>query len=187
MRKLFLTLTLHIANKAASLAAGVGSDGRYKGTDTGFAAANTALKHQTSQPQYGVSEDGRKKALLAATMSINRGKAKHSPIGTPPLSSKAIQATRVKRLNMPAEMFTEHPPVEIEKEYERYQAALHASAISMAKQLYKLEQNKAAVRVQKLHKMCSFTFQIIADNVQDSCRRQAYLSRFERSCATAGS
>ena len=78
-------------------------------------------------------------------MSINRGKAKNSPVGTPPLSSKAIQATRIKRLNMPAEMFTEHPPVQIEKDVERYQAALHASAISMAKQLYKLEQQKASV------------------------------------------
>lgn len=138
------------AFKAATLAAGVNSDGyRSKGTDTGFAAANTALKHQNTQPtqpNFGVSEDGYQKALLAATMSINRHKVKNSPVGTPPISSKAVSATRLKRIpNMGPEMFTEHPPVEIEKEVDRYQAALHASSISMAKQLYKLEQQKASV------------------------------------------
>ena len=118
---------------------------RYKGTDTGHSAASLAYNAKPQERYAGVSEDGRKKALLAATMSINRGNARNSPIGTPPLSSKAIQATRIKKFNMAPEMFTEHPPVEIEAEVQRYQDALHASAVSMAKQLYKLEQDKINV------------------------------------------
>ncbi|KAJ9663407.1 Eisosome assembly protein [Coniosporium apollinis] len=138
----------------------------------GNSAANIAMREKGLSPQldYGYTEDGHKKALMAATGALS-GRQRAGSTPTQPnlypdqansahnalnaargsvrdanrLGSAAMEAARVKNLgkNMPREMFTEHPPVAIEVEEKRHQEALHASAISMAKKMYELTQARA--------------------------------------------
>ena len=58
--------------------------------------------------------------------------------------SAALEAARVQHLgdNVPREMFTEHPPVKLEAEEKRRKDAIHASAVSMAKQMNDVIQKK---------------------------------------------
>ena len=107
--------------------------------------------HQTSRtragsmpapppPQYPDSQNSTKNALNAAVKS-------HRTSGMAPdgWDSEANQAARIKNLGgrMDREMFGEHPPVEPELEEQRHQAALRASAVSMAKQMYEYQARAA--------------------------------------------
>ena len=79
-------------------------------------------------------------ALNAATVS-HRGSAKSpqpTQTASPQFSDPALQAARIQNIgkNVAPEMWTERPPVEIELEEQRQKAALRASAVSMAKQMY---------------------------------------------------
>ena len=79
-------------------------------------------------------------ALNAATVS-HRGSTKSpqpAQAASPQFSDPALQAARVQNIgkNVAPEMWTERPPVEIELEEQRQKAALRASAVSMAKQMY---------------------------------------------------
>lgn len=79
-------------------------------------------------------------ALNAATVS-HRGSTKSpqpAQTASPQFSDPALQAARVQNIgkNVAPEMWTERPPVEIELEEQRQKAALRASAVSMAKQMY---------------------------------------------------
>lgn len=85
---------------------------------------------------YTLPEGERHGAMLAAT---NLAKPGSDRIG-----SAAMEASRVKNINMSREMFTEHPPLKIEVEEQRRQDALKASNAVLAKQLYNLELNKNA-------------------------------------------
>ena len=146
----------------------------------GNSAATQALKNKSLSPQldYGYTQDGRSKALMAATGAVGRSHSTVAPPTGPPiypdaansahnalnaatvahrpstrqtnrdsdrLDSDAMEAARVKHIgqNLPREMWTEHPPVEIEVEEKRRQAALRASAISMAKGMYDYQQRHA--------------------------------------------
>lgn len=139
----------------------------------GNSAANIAMREKNLVPQldYGYTEDGHKKALMAATGALS-GRQRAGSTPTQPnlypdqansahnalnaargsvrdanrLGSAAMEAARVKNLgkNMPREMFSEHPPVAIEVEEKRHQEALHASAVSMAKKMYEITQARAA-------------------------------------------
>ena len=84
-------------------------------------------------PAYPDSRNSGTNALNAATVS-HRASVR-SPDGW---NSEANQAPRIKNLgdHMDRSMFGEHPPVEIEVEEARHNAALRASAVSMAKQMY---------------------------------------------------
>jgi hypothetical protein len=87
-------------------------------------------------------------ALNAATVS-HRGSAKSpqpAQTASPQFSDPALQAARMQNIgkNVAPEMWTERPPVEIELEEQRQKAALRASAVSMAKQMYDY-QNRAAL------------------------------------------
>lgn len=64
----------------------------------------------------------------------------------PEFSDPALQAARVQNIgkNVAPEMWGERPPVEIELEEQRQKAALRASAVSMAKQMYDY-QNRAVL------------------------------------------
>ena len=145
----------------------------------GHSAANIALKQKSTSPQldYGYTDDGRKRALVAATGAVSRSKSKSETIPPPvhpkypdsansahnalnaatvanrpsvrkpnpdsnQIDSNAMRAARVQNYgpNVDRQMFSSRPPVEIELEEQRKQAALRASAISMAKQMYTLQE-----------------------------------------------
>ena len=88
---------------------------------------------------YPDSGNSAKNALNAATVS-HRLSTRNAPEGW---DSEANQAARIKNSNMDPKMFGEHPPVQPEVDEQKHQAALRASAVSMAKQMYDY-QNRAA-------------------------------------------
>lgn len=147
----------------------------------GNSAATIALSQKSTSPQldYGYTDDGRKRALMAATGAISRSKSqketpapvinpaypdsknsahnalnaatvankpsvRRAPQDSNAIDSDAMRAARVQNIgsNMDRQMFTERPPVEIELEEKRNQAALRASAVSMAKQMYASQEQK---------------------------------------------
>ncbi|KAK4985443.1 Eisosome assembly protein [Elasticomyces elasticus] len=92
-------------------------------------------------PAYPDSVNSAHNALNAATVAHRPSqKVKDSNR----YESDAMQAARVQNLgkNVSREMFTEHPPVAIEVEEKKHNAALHASAISMAKQMYDYQEKR---------------------------------------------
>ncbi|OQO09043.1 hypothetical protein B0A48_05934 [Cryoendolithus antarcticus] len=86
-------------------------------------------------------------ALNAATVSSRNSVRNRPNTATDGLgyNSPAMQAARVQNLgaNVSADMWGEHPPVEIEVSEKKHQDALRASAVSMAKQMYQLQNQKA--------------------------------------------
>lgn len=95
---------------------------------------------------YPDSANSAQNALSAATIS-HRASVKHtSPRDPDGWDSPAMQAARIQNIgdHLDREMYTEHPPVEIEKQEKRDKDALRASAISMAKQMYEEQNLKAA-------------------------------------------
>lgn len=128
----------------------------------GHSAATLAMGKKNLGPnvKLGATEDQKAKALMAATGAHNdslRKKASSSPSSRPATGmsnrrveevdanrydSDAMQAARAQHLHMSREMFTEHPPVEqFDKVEQQHQAALRASAISMAKKMYDTQQH----------------------------------------------
>ena len=102
-----------------------------------------AVPTPTAPSAYPDSKNANYNALNAATKShransVRSAADKNQPNRPDGWNSDAMQAARVKNLgaNMNPEMFGEHPPVEIEQEEKRHNAALRASAVSMAKQMY---------------------------------------------------
>lgn len=143
----------------------------------GNSAANIAMRKKGLSPgvDYGYTQDGKKRALMAATGAVSgRRRAESSPIpvdlpsypdsansaqnalsaatiahrpsvnvqkDSPRLGSGAVEAARIQHSrNIPRAMYTEHPPVALEVEEQNRQSALRASAISMAKQMYEVQQ-----------------------------------------------
>lgn len=91
---------------------------------------------------YPDAVNSSRNALNAATLA-HRPSVRGSDAGEGiKVSPAALEAARVRNLghNVPREMFTEHPPVAIEVEEKKHHDALHASAVSMAKQMYALQQ-----------------------------------------------
>lgn len=143
----------------------------------GNSAANIAMRKKGLSPEvdYGYTQDGKKRALMAATGAVSgRRRAESSPIpvdlpsypdsansaqnalsaatiahrplvniqkDSPRLGSGAVEAARIQHSrSIPRAMYTEHPPVALEVEEQNRQNALRASAISMAKQMYEVQQ-----------------------------------------------
>ncbi|KAH0369122.1 hypothetical protein KCU65_g3521, partial [Aureobasidium melanogenum] len=140
----------------------------------GNSAAGLAMSKGNLGPKldYGYTEDGHKKALMAATGALGKSQSTRTPPVEHPkypdsansaynalnaatmanrpsskspipqdsnnVDSNAMRAARVQNMgrNVQREMFGSAPPVDIEVEEKRKQAALRASAISMAKQMY---------------------------------------------------
>jgi hypothetical protein len=90
---------------------------------------------------YPDQANSARNALNAATVS-HRGSARapqqSAQAAVPQYSDPAMQAARIQNIgkNVAPEMWTDRPPVEIELEEQRQKAALRASAVSMAKQMY---------------------------------------------------
>ncbi|KAK4561213.1 Eisosome assembly protein [Recurvomyces mirabilis] len=172
-------------SRAALLAHNKGADlnlWQPTASSDGNSAAVLAMRKKGLSPELdrGYTADGKKGALMAASLSVHRNTEQKPAVemknsypdannasfnalnaatrshGTGTLkdraapdgwNSDAMQAARVKNLgaNMDPAMFTERPPVEIEQEELRHKNALQASAVSMAKQMYEL-QNRTALR-----------------------------------------
>jgi len=168
-------------SKAALLAHGKGSKLDFwqpSASSDGHSAATLAMRNKGLSPQayQGNSADDKSRALLAATMSVNKGRqrAESTPTAVHPAypdshnsaanalsaatashrtstmklapdgwDSEANQAARVKNLHMDPNMFTEHPPVEHLTDDASHNAALHASAVTMAKQMYEYQARNA--------------------------------------------
>ena len=146
-------------------------------TDAGNSAAEQAMRTKGLSPRvdYGVTEEGEKKALLAATGAIsgsrrrsgstpvarsqypdsenaaanalsaatiaNRPSQKQPPAPPPfgpVIDAKKIHDAAVTKLSR--DMYTSHPPVAPEIEEKNRQAGLRAAALSMAKQMYDVQQ-----------------------------------------------
>lgn len=147
----------------------------------GNSAANLAMrqKHLSPQLDYGYTDDGHKRALMAATGALDRSR---SAASTPPsavhpaypdsansatnalnaatvahkpsmkkpnvdsdrINSDAMRAARVQNIgaNVDRQIFTEHPTFNSDIEEKKHQAALRASAVSMAKQMYEQTEKK---------------------------------------------
>jgi hypothetical protein len=164
----------------------------------GNTAATLAMKKQGLAPVVDTShtDDGRKKALLAATLSVrNSGRKRAQSTPVPPplypdsensarnalsaatlvhtasmkakspqntptspdsnrLASGAMEAARIQHSkSISREMYTSTPPVALEVEEKRRQDALRASAISMAKKMYDVQQHHIdqAARTSRSH------------------------------------
>ncbi|KAI4723798.1 hypothetical protein E4T49_08476 [Aureobasidium sp. EXF-10728] len=157
----------------------------------GNSAAGIAMSKGNLGPKldYGYTDDGRKKALMAATGALGKSQSTRTPPVEHPrypdsansaynalnaatmanrpsskspaaqdsnrIESDAMRAARVQNLgrNVPREMFGGAPPVDLEVEEKKKQAALRASAISMAKQMYdqseKRRRDQEAAEVQE--------------------------------------
>lgn len=168
-------------SKAALLAQKEGGDvkiWRPSPTDTGNSAAGQAMRMKGLSPQldYGHTEEGGKRAMMAATQSMASGRkragstpiepslypdsknsaanalkaatsvsraagrnepAPHVPTG-PTINAAKIHNAAIT--NLSREMYTSHPPVAPEVEEKNRQAGLRAAAVSMAKQMYDVQQ-----------------------------------------------
>ena len=168
-------------SKAALLAQKEGGDvkvWRPSPTDAGNSAAGQAMRMKGLSPQldYGHTEEGSKRAMMAATQSMASGRkragstpvepslypdsknsatnalkaatsvskaagrsqpAARAPAG-PTINAAKIHNAAVT--NLSREMYTSHPPVAPEVEEKNRQAGLRAAAVSMAKQMYDVQQ-----------------------------------------------
>lgn len=147
-------------------------------TDAGNSAAGQAMRAKGLGPNvnYGVTEDGERKALLAATGAVSgsRKRSGSTPVVRsqypdsenaasnalsaatlanrppkkapepppvpkgPPIDAKKIHNAAVT--NLSREMYTSNPPVAPEVDEHNRQAGLRAAAMSMAKQMYDVQQ-----------------------------------------------
>ena len=151
----------------------------------GHSAATIAMSKKGLGPQadWSSMEDGRKKALIAATgatSGMQRKRAQSNPVQPPiypdshnsaknalsaatishsasvrarpqnmsnantdanRMGSEAMEAARIQHSKVSREMYTERPPVALEVEEKKRQDALRASAISMAKKMYDVQQH----------------------------------------------
>ncbi|TKA68119.1 hypothetical protein B0A55_08295 [Friedmanniomyces simplex] len=139
------TLAMRTKGLSPELDRGYTADGKQRA----LLAATLSVSRSGAAPPpvapsaYPDSKNAGFNALNAATKShransVKTAADKRQPDGW---NSDAMQAARVKHLgaNMAPEMFGEHPPVEIEQEEKKHNAALRASAVSMAKQMYELQ------------------------------------------------
>lgn len=146
----------NIAMSKKGPAPDVGSGGREEGKKRALVAATGAVstsgrKRAQSTPAppplYPDAENSAKNALSAATLAHRpsmRAKSPASPAAADSgrLTSGAMEAARIQHAKgVSREMYTDRPPVELEVEEKKRQDALRASAISMAKKMYEVQQH----------------------------------------------
>jgi hypothetical protein len=109
-------------------------------------------------PLYPDAGNSARNALSAATIasspSMRAAKNKNTPVQTDSnrMGSHAMEAARIQHAKTSREMYTDRPPVAIEVEEKKRKDALKASAISMAKKMYDVQQQHietAAGRTQR--------------------------------------
>ncbi|KAF2684976.1 hypothetical protein K458DRAFT_29283 [Lentithecium fluviatile CBS 122367] len=128
---------------------------------TGAVASSGRRRAQStpsSPPLYPDAGNSARNALSAATIasspSMRKAKATPTPTDSNRMGSDAMEAARIQHAKTSREMYTDRPPVAIEVEEKKHQDALKASAISMAKKIYDVQQqhiDHAAGRGQRSH------------------------------------
>lgn len=137
----------------------------------GMSAAHIAVGKKGLAPtvDYAYRDEGKRRALIAATGAVRTSQARKRSDSAPATrpatasarlgtttgmrspevvdankwDSDAMQAARIQHLHMSRAMYTEHPPVEqFDREEQNHQAALKASAVSMAKKMYDMQQSR---------------------------------------------
>ncbi|CAI6341486.1 unnamed protein product [Periconia digitata] len=116
------------------------------------AVSSSGRKRAQSTPEppplYPDSANSARNALSAATMAHNPSvRSTNSPVtDSNQLGSPAMQAARIQHSKVSREMYTERPPVALEVEEKKRQDALRASAVSMAKKMYDVQQQPSSSR-----------------------------------------
>ncbi|KAF1949633.1 hypothetical protein CC80DRAFT_497381 [Byssothecium circinans] len=106
-----------------------------------------AQSHPAPPSSYPDAGNSARNALSAATiahspsMKMTKSPTTGSTLDSTRLGSPAMQAARIQHSKVSREMYTEHPPVALEVEERNRQDALRASAISMAKKMYDVQQH----------------------------------------------
>ncbi|KAI4088393.1 MAG: hypothetical protein LQ344_006112 [Seirophora lacunosa] len=112
---------------------------------TGAMASNRRRAGSTPiapPPAYPDAANSAANALKAAT-SVGRPDGRGSQIKLPPPASSPIDVARIHNAavtNLSREMYTANPPVAPEVEEKKRQQVLRAAAVSMAKQMYDVQQ-----------------------------------------------
>lgn len=111
---------------------------------TGAVAAGNRKRAESTPvplPKYPDSANSAQNSLSAATLA-HKPSARRSADAKRP-NTEALESARITHFgaNVPKEMFGAAPPVSIEVDEQRRQAALRASAISMAKKMYESQQS----------------------------------------------
>lgn len=151
----------HSAATIAMSKKGLGPQADWSSTEEGRKKALIAATGATSEtrrkraqsnpappPLYPDAHNSAKNALSAATISHSasmRAKPRNADSATPDanrLGSEAMEAARIQHSKVSREMYTERPPVALEVEEKKRQDALKASAISMAKKMYDVQQQQ---------------------------------------------
>lgn len=119
---------------------GYTADGRSRALMAATGALNRSRSGSVPAPpppNYPDSVKSASNALNAATVA-HRPSMKQS---NPPASSAALEASRITHIgnNVPREMWTDHPILEADVKEKQHNAALHASAVSFAKQMYNVQ------------------------------------------------
>ncbi|KAI9812648.1 MAG: hypothetical protein M1832_000368 [Thelocarpon impressellum] len=140
------------AEQAARHGAGAGpqpdrgdtADGRNKSLIAAAGAMSGGRKRADSTPaskgSYPDAENSAANALSAASLAA-RPAAKRAEAGRQTASSlDAARIHNVAKKNVSREMYTSHPPVAIEVDERKRADTLRAAAISMAKQMYSLQE-----------------------------------------------
>lgn len=139
---------------------GYTTDGSKKALLAATGAMAGSRKRSGSTPivrnLYPDSENSAANALSAATFANKPSTGNRQPKTEPPsgLSSSRLDAARIHNAaltNLSREMYTSHPPVAPEVDEKNRQAGLRAAAISMAKQMYDVQQ-KAVDQARELEK-----------------------------------
>ncbi|KAF2031807.1 hypothetical protein EK21DRAFT_87837 [Setomelanomma holmii] len=114
---------------------------------TGAHTSSQRMRAQSTPPPAEIYPDSRnsaKNALSAATLASSpsmRTKPQASTAGSNKLASGAMEAARIQHAkSVSRDMYTSAPPVALEVEEKNHNAALRASAISMAKKMYDVQQ-----------------------------------------------
>ncbi|KAF2197781.1 hypothetical protein GQ43DRAFT_190534 [Delitschia confertaspora ATCC 74209] len=123
------------SDRSSSLSAATGA--------TSSSARARAKSSPAPPASYPDSANSARNSLSAATLAHRASmKATKAPIMDKKPGSGALEAARIQHAKTSREMYTEHPPVSTEVGEENHQNALRASAISMAKGMYDLSEQK---------------------------------------------
>ncbi|KAL9079627.1 MAG: hypothetical protein Q9157_001512 [Trypethelium eluteriae] len=123
---------------------GYTADGRKNALVAATGAVGRSRSGSTPTPvkqSYPDAHNAPYNALNAATIA-HKPSTKSTPEDANLIDSNAMQSARITHYgaNVSREMFTEHPPVEPEVEEKKKNDALRGASLSMAKQMYAMQQ-----------------------------------------------
>ncbi|KAF2185012.1 hypothetical protein K469DRAFT_708272 [Zopfia rhizophila CBS 207.26] len=182
------TLAFKKQGLGPKLDSGQAEDGKRGALVAATGAVSSCRKRAQSSPAppplYPDSENSAKNALSAATIahtpSMKVAKTPLSPhtIDSNRVGSEAMEAARIQHSkSISRQMYTEHPPVALKVGEQNRQNALRASAISMAKQMYDIQQKHIDGAAGRLSRSHARTGASTAHGQQQEYNREADIKR----------